>query len=193
MIQVPAPSPEARFDALYRTHFRAVLSYVRRRETDSDVPDIVSDVFAIAWKRIESVPDAPGDLPWLYGVARRVLSDHRKRRWRRGQLRARIAIEPAVEHEPRDPLHDRLLVLISRLRPADQEVLRLVLWEELSHEAAAAVLGCSVHTVAVRLHRAKQRIAKKLVLPSPSEPPTDDSSFTALDTQSSESWRSATS
>jgi RNA polymerase sigma-70 factor (ECF subfamily) len=193
MSQVPTPSPEARFDALYRTHFRAVLSYVRRRETESDVADIVADVFAIAWRRIASVPEAPGDLLWLYGVARRVLSEHRKRRWRRGRLSARIATEPAAEHETiSDPLRDRLLVLISRLRPADQEVLRLVLWEELTHEAAAAVLGCSVHTVAVRVHRAKQRIAKKLVLPPPSVPPTNAATFKTLDTQSSETWRSTT-
>ena len=194
MSEAHTPPPEARCDALYRTYFRTVLAYVRRREfSEPEAADIVADVFAVAWRRIDSVPEPPGDLLWLYGVARRVLSEHRKRRWRRGQLSARIAIEPTVEHETiRDPLHDRLLVLISRLRPADQEVLRLVLWEELSHEAAAAVLGCSVHTVAVRLHRAKQRIAKKLVASTPSEPSTDAAMFKGPNTQSSETWRTST-
>jgi RNA polymerase sigma-70 factor (ECF subfamily) len=194
MSEAHTPPPEARCDALYRTYFRTVLAYVRRREfSEPEAADIVADVFAVAWRRIDSVPEPPGDLLWLYGVARRVLSEHRKRRWRRVRLDARIAIEPPVERETiRDPLHDRLLVLISRLRPADQEVLRLVLWEELTHEAAAAVLGCSVHTVAVRLHRAKQRIAKELELSMPSEHPTDADVFRAPDTRSSETWRTST-
>ncbi|MGA2529773.1 MAG: sigma-70 family RNA polymerase sigma factor [Acidimicrobiales bacterium] len=194
MSEGPSPSPEIRCNALYRAHFRAVLGYVRRREaSEADVADIVADVFAIAWRRIDSVPEAPGDLLWLYGVARRILSEHRRRRWRRGRLSDRIAVERIVELETiRDPQHDRLLVLIARLRPADQEVLRLVLWEELSHEAAAAVLGCSVNAVAVRIYRAKRRIAKELEISKPSEPPTDAVTFQSPDTQSSETWRATT-
>ena len=68
MSEAHPPPPEARCDALYRTYFRTVLAYVRRREfSESEVVDIVADVFAVAWRRIDSVPESPGDLLWLYG------------------------------------------------------------------------------------------------------------------------------
>jgi RNA polymerase sigma-70 factor (ECF subfamily) len=71
---------EARFDGLYRAHFRAVLAYVARRERSSaDAADLTAEVFAVAWRRIEAVPEPPDDILWLYGTARRVVSDHARR------------------------------------------------------------------------------------------------------------------
>ena len=182
--------PGARFDALYRTHLQAVLAYVSRRETSAaDAAEIVADVFTVAWRRLDAVPEEPADLLWLYGAARRVLSEHRRRRWRRARLDARIVAE-AVPRGGRDedPLRDRVRALITRLRPADREVLRLVFWEGLSHEEAAQVLGCSVNAVAVRVHRARARLAEQLALSSPDEPPDE----TAL-RPSPDSWRTSTS
>jgi RNA polymerase sigma-70 factor (ECF subfamily) len=48
-----------------------------------------------------------------------------------------------------------------RLRPADQEILRLAAWEELPHDQISRLLGCSVAAVDQRLHRAKKRLAKE--------------------------------
>ena len=49
----------------------------------------------------------------------------------------------------------------SRLRQADQEVLRLTLWEELSHADVAEVLGLEPGTVKQRAFRARRNLAKE--------------------------------
>jgi RNA polymerase sigma-70 factor (ECF subfamily) len=47
---------------------------------------------------------------------------------------------------------------MSALRPADREALRLVLWDELSHAEAAAVLGCSPNAFELRYRRARSAV-----------------------------------
>jgi RNA polymerase sigma-70 factor (ECF subfamily) len=51
---------------------------------------------------------------------------------------------------------------IEKLRPADREVVQLVMWEGLSHAEAGRVLGCSANAVALRLHKARQRLRAEL-------------------------------
>lgn len=55
-----------------------------------------------------------------------------------------------------------MLAALSRLRPPDQEILRLAVWEELPHRDIAAILGCSESSVAVRLHRARIRLGREI-------------------------------
>ena len=94
---------ERRFDHLYQSHFQSVYAYaLRRTAAPQDVPDLVSDVFTTAWRRIDRVPEPPQDLLWLYGVARRVLSQHRRARRRRERLGIRLK-ESATTAVPRNP------------------------------------------------------------------------------------------
>ncbi len=65
-----------RLTRLYEKHNRAIRAYCLRRIGDADASDAVAEVFAVAWRRIDDVPDDEMTLPWLYGVARRVVSDH---------------------------------------------------------------------------------------------------------------------
>ena len=55
---------------------------------------------------------------------------------------------------------DRWAAAFAALAETDREVLRLVAWEDLSSEDAAAVLGCSVTAFKVRLHRARRRLLR---------------------------------
>jgi DNA-directed RNA polymerase specialized sigma24 family protein len=56
--------------------------------------------------------------------------------------------------------HDRpAFTALASLSPADQEVLRLVAWENLGNQGIAAVLGVTPNAVAIRLHRARARFA----------------------------------
>ena len=50
------------------------------------------------------------------------------------------------------------LIALQSLPERDQEILRLVAWDDLSVGDAAEVLGCSKTNAAVRLHRARGRI-----------------------------------
>src|SRR5579863_988829 len=89
--------PEAVFRALFEGHFPAVYRYVVARSEDrAGVDDVVAEVFLVAWRRIADVPAAPESLPWLLGVARRTLSDHRRRTTRRLRVLARAQRERAA-------------------------------------------------------------------------------------------------
>lgn len=159
-----ATSPLARFDALYTEHQRPVLAYTMRRSpTLTDAEDAAAETFTIAWRKIEAVPVAD-PLPWLYAVARRVLANQRRGSGRRERLAALIRLERDVP-TPMRAGEDRdgpAFAALASLAPADQEVLRLVAWEELGNQQVAEVLGITANAVAIRLHRARTRFAKAL-------------------------------
>ncbi len=78
-----------RFELLYAKHAPAVKAYVLRRADASTADDVVAEVFVVCWRRFEEIPVDP--LPWLLGVARRVLSTQRRGERRRGALHDRLA------------------------------------------------------------------------------------------------------
>ena len=157
-----------RFQGLYDAHCGAVVAYAHRRTaTPVDAQDVVADTFAIAWRRLSEVPEGDAALPWLYGVARRVLANQRRGNQRRADLTARLrgqgSLAPDVEGQVVAGDERRtVLAALSRLRPADQEILRLAVWEELPHRDIAGVVGCSESSVAVRLHRARSRLGREI-------------------------------
>ena len=157
-----------RFQALYDAHHGALVAYAYRRTAALvDAQDVVADTFTIAWRRLPEVPEGDAALPWLYGVARRVLANQRRGNQRRAdlatRLRGQVALTPDVEGQVVAGDERRVvLAALARLRPADQEILRLAVWEELAHRDIAAVVGCSESSVAVRLHRARARLGREI-------------------------------
>lgn len=157
---------EARFRELFDRHHRALSAYFLRRIPDrSDAFDATEEVFLVAWRRLDSVPQGEAALLWLYGVARKVLANHRRGFARRLRLRARVAAEPVIR--PEDPSSDQALIdidaerlrnALSTLRQSDRDVLLLTYWEQLSHEDVGRVLGCSTEAVHVRRYRALKRL-----------------------------------
>jgi len=163
----PAP-PEARFHALFARHYPAVFGYALRRVGRDEAGDATAEVFTVAWRRIERVPAEPETLPWLYGVARRVLANQERAARRRLRLEARAAVSPGAADEAPGTAGVDIEAALLRLRSADREVLRLAAWEELQPAEIAAVLGCSANAAAVRLHRARQRLAGEMTREVPS-------------------------
>lgn len=163
------PDDRARFQAVYEAQYRAVLAYARRRAAEvADAEDVVAETFTIAWRRLDEVPEGTAALPWLYGVARRVLANQRRGERRRTDLTTRLrshGSETADHVETRavvDEERRTVLAVLGRLRDGDQELLRLAVWEELPHRDIAEVLGCPERSVAVRLHRARNRLAREM-------------------------------
>lgn len=153
----------ARFDALFTAHQRAVLAYTARRTpTAADAEDAAAETFTIAWRKFDHIPPTE-PLPWLYAVARRVLANQRRGSGRRERLAALLRVEdvptPIRLGEDRD---GPAFVALASLSTADQEILRLVAWEELGNQQIAKVLGITPNAVAIRLHRARARYAEAL-------------------------------
>lgn len=132
--------------------------YARRRTDAASADDVINEVFGIAWRRLDDVPEQP--VPWLLGCARRVLW-HQQRTQRRDQrLFERLrTIQPLP-----DTGSDGVLgTALAMLRESDRELLLLIAWEGLGVNEAADVLGCSPNACAVRLHRARKRLHAALL------------------------------
>ena len=152
------------FEEWFRRHYPRVLAYVLRRLPDrSAAEDLTAETFLIAWRRREKIPADP--LPWLFTVAGNQLHNERRSARRRTELALRVAAEPAFERTPALAENQQILDALAGLDERDREVLMLVTWDGLDRARAAAVLGCSEKTFAVRLHRARRRLALALASP----------------------------
>jgi RNA polymerase sigma-70 factor (ECF subfamily) len=127
------------------------------------VQDIVSETFLAAWRRHAELDGEP--LPWLFGIARRVVANQLRANARRDALRDRLHAEPRILEQNlptgRDP---KLMHALGELAERDREALMLIAWEELDHRAAAEVMGCSTTAFTVRVHRARRKLASALTV-----------------------------
>lgn len=156
------------FRRLYNRHYDAVLAYFLRRAGQANAQDLTAEVFLVAWRRLDAVPRGEETILWLYGVAANVAAHQRRSIARSARLETRLrAVPPPNGHdEPelqvvRRSEYEQVLAAAERLRPADQEILRLAAWEELPHDQISRLLGVSVSAVDQRLHRARKRLAKE--------------------------------
>lgn len=148
-----------RFDALFAAHREGIVSYCTwRTRSTSDAQDAAGDVFLIAWRRIDELPEGDAARVWLYATARRVIANHRRSLRRRAKLQERLVLEAAVpQPAPQDAAEALVHEALSRLGARDREVLLLAEWEGLSPTEIAAVVGCLTVTARGRLHRARRR------------------------------------
>jgi RNA polymerase sigma-70 factor (ECF subfamily) len=155
-----------RFEEMYAATAGRVLAYALRRADRETALEVVSETYLVAWRRFDRVPEDA--LPWLLGVARKVLSNTRRSDARRSaldeRLRARSFGASTAGSDTGDEVAGRLVVLtaLDRLSPAEREAVTLWAWDGLDGRRAAEVLGCSRTAFALRLHRARRRLEKEL-------------------------------
>ena len=161
---------EDRFAELYDAHYDRVLRYAARRVDPDTARDVAAETFLVAWRRLSAVPDEP--LPWLIRVAANVLANENRGRRRDLRLQARLGAHhvDAADHAGAVVGVDRVRQALEQLSARDRELLQLIGWDELDAAGAAEVLGCSARTLAVRLHRARRRLAKLLEAQDQSQP-----------------------
>jgi len=153
------------FEHLYSEHWREVLGYaLRRTGSPSDAADVASEVFLVVWRRRDEVPGRDEFRPWLYGVARNVLLNHRRSGHRRERLGALLLTAVEGQHPDTAQIvvdrdeHRGLIAALRGLPEPDRELITLVSWDGLSPSEAAEVLQINPVTARVRLHRARKRL-----------------------------------
>jgi len=157
-------SGETQFADLYSRYYRQVYAYCHRRTTSEHAEDAVAETFLVAWRRINELPQGDQALAWLYRVAYRTLGHQWRGLSRRGRLNKKLS---SVGVETVNPPEDDFLVrsersqvreATSRLKPAEIEVLRLAIWEELPQQDIAIALDLNIDAVRQRLSRAKKHL-----------------------------------
>lgn len=153
---------DARFDAFFREHHRAVYGFACQILTDpTDADDVTSDVLVavyLKWQR------GRVDDPRAYlrrAVVNRVTSGFRKLAVQRRYVAAQLP--------PGDPRHqgafderlaqsDQLRRALARLPVRQRAAIVLRFYEDLSEADTAAALGCSVGTVKSQVHHGVARL-----------------------------------
>jgi len=167
---------EQRFNAIFERHHAAVFRYCVRRLNPADAEDTAAEVFAVAWRRLDQIPDNEMARAWLLAVAYRVVGNQYRGKTRRGRLAARLGGLPTespvsadsaiIRREEEDAVRRALL----SLGETDRELLRLVSWDGLSHREIGSVLGIKEDTVSKRVSRAQARLRTKFDLLYPASP-----------------------
>ena len=161
---------DLRLNQLVDEHFGRVAAYLLSRTDRDSAAEALARTLEIVWQRLEDVPSDP--LPWLLGVARRVLSDQWRAQSRRDALMDRLTETEDMRHraidnarEERDDASlDRLVAVhaLNGLTDSEREVLLLVAWDGLTGREASQVLGCTRGAFAVRLFRARAHLRDQI-------------------------------
>jgi RNA polymerase sigma-70 factor (ECF subfamily) len=145
------------FTRIFTEHRADLLRFALRRVPRDSAADVVNETYLVAWRRRAELP-RDHVRGWLFAVATRVISNAERGRGRADRLQQRLIAnaEPQViELDVRMTESGAVLAALARLAPAEQEVLRLTEWDDLTPVEAARVVGCTAATFRVRLHRAR--------------------------------------
>lgn len=147
-----------------------LLRYFERRVNDAeDAADLLSDTAMTAWRRIEDLPRGDAGRLWLFGVASKVLANHRRSRRRYDALVGRLRLELRAT-QPRGPMDDEAVAVrdaVSRLRAEHRELVMLVHWDGFTVADAAEILGLNASTARSRYAAARESLRSSLGSSSP--------------------------
>lgn len=157
----PAETPS--FPVIYEEYFDFVWRTVRRLGVqDKALDDAVQDVFVVVHRRLGEFEGRSSLRSWLFGIARRVAKDHR----RRVERKERGALPPDGLADPRSPNpHDDaaraeavkvLYAMLEQLDDDKREAFVLAELEQMTVPEISEALAVNVNTVYSRLRAARR-------------------------------------
>lgn len=153
-----------RFEDIVSEVFEPLQKYLHRRMSADSVDDVLSETLMVVWRRLDEVP-LDASLPWCYGVARKVLSNHRRGDQRRLRLVDRLITEPQqyfADPQGADDGDPGLEAALAQLSAQERELINLWAWEQLEPREIALVVDSTPNAISLRLTRAKQKLANSL-------------------------------
>ena len=151
------------FDDLFQQHFAFVWRCLRVLGVrEADIDDVTQEVFMVAHRRLADFQPDQAARPWLYGILRNVVANHRRavRRLRAREERLQHEPPPPSPQSPLEQLEARQAVALvtrplQKLTSAKREVFLLVELEQLPVPEVATALEIPVNTAYSRLRLAR--------------------------------------
>jgi RNA polymerase sigma factor (sigma-70 family) len=163
--------PAEEFATLYDQHFHDIYRYIAGRLGRDVADDIAADTFVVALRRRSRFDATRGGVrPWLFGIATKLVAEHRRQETRRYRALGRVRADEVTDsHETRvvnwvtaEGFQPRLAEAIAGLSRGERDVLLLSALCDLSHDEIAQALGIPYGTVGSRLSRARRKIRSAL-------------------------------
>jgi RNA polymerase sigma factor (sigma-70 family) len=157
------------FEAVFHRHFRAIHRYLARRVGEELAEELAAETFTVAFARRGTFNrETPDCKAWLYGIAAKLASAHRRREVRR--LRAYARSAERLVGSPDDSLGrldaqsqaPHLAKALADLSARQRDVLLLYAIADLSYEEIGVALGIATGTVRSRIHRARANVTRAL-------------------------------
>jgi RNA polymerase sigma factor (sigma-70 family) len=160
------------FDAFYSEHLEDLQRFVARRVGDRErAADLTAEIFLAAIDSAHRYQPHGTPKSWLYGIARVLVADDRRRHGRERAKEQRLRGSALLDEEEAaliDARIDaaaqsrRLYEAMDCLPEAERAVLELVAVDELTVAEAAVAVGVRSGTARVRLHRARRKLRAEL-------------------------------
>jgi RNA polymerase sigma-70 factor (ECF subfamily) len=143
----------------------------RRLADPHDADDLLQEVFLRVHTRIDTLREGGRLAPWVYQIARNVLTDHYRSRRPTGELTEELAQRQAaettggaeVELDPQQRIASYLAGLVQALPDTYQEAVRLAELEGLTQAEVARRLGLSVSGAKSRVQRGRRLLRAQLL------------------------------
>ena len=150
----------ALFEAEMPSLFRYALGRLGRAE---EAEEVVNQTFEEAWKGIPRYEDRGLPLrAWLFGIARNIVSRHRRRFMSRNAQVSLDAFEVEPTAEAEDPRLVEIAIAMSQIDQRHAEVLSLRYLHGLSARETAAVMKIGEEAVKSRQRRALEALRTRL-------------------------------
>lgn len=148
-----------------RQRFLAFLE--RRVGSPSDAEDILQRAFLKALEQDHTLRRETSAVAWFYRILRNAVIDHYRSQAAAGRMLERwaqeIAAHPAPDPELRASMCACILPLLQMLKPEYQRALQAIEVDEQSLRQFAADAGITPQNAAVRVHRARTALRKKVL------------------------------
>jgi RNA polymerase sigma-70 factor (ECF subfamily) len=165
---------DARFEELFSSYQGRIHAYILglvREPGDAD--DLTQETFLRVFRKLDTLRDPANVSSWLYRIATNLVNDRFRALGRRPPDRS--LSDDEGEPVPDDATVPRLDSLLARSEMSDcvqryidelsdshRAVILLHDLEELTNPEIAALLGCSLGAVKIRLHRARGKLRAAL-------------------------------
>jgi RNA polymerase sigma-70 factor (ECF subfamily) len=160
-VVVPAPSLRTVYVANYDLVWRALRRY---GVDEAHADDVAQDVFLVVHRRLDDFDATRSMRAWLYGICRRVASDHRRSRQRRAKRLQLVAPPPdgeAVEdHLERRRAAALLGTFLDSIDESARSVFELSEIEGFTGVEVAEALNLNLNTVYAKLRRTRRKLER---------------------------------
>ena len=160
------------FEAIFQQYFEFVWSSAKRLGVSSaSTDDVVQEIFMVIHAKLHTLRQPQSLRSWIYGIARRTVSDHHRSQRTRSAAGAALA-EEAELLRPASPSPEALSgqndqvkllwSLLENLEAPKREVFVLAELEEMTAPEIAEALDIPLNTAYSRLRAARQAFEESL-------------------------------